>query len=115
MGRQFTNTDRAPLCGKVVLASGQELDVNGGILSEEGRAAPGEPSTRSRQCRIVYYKLPDDSFVCRTRHAGKPSYEWKVQNVTHIPARKTQRLSTLVPVHPVHVLNGADLCRVVAQ
>ena len=115
MGRQFTDDDRVPLSGTVILDNGEALDVTGAILSEEGHVAPGDPSTRSRQCRLRYYKLPEGSFVCRTRHAGTFTYEWKVHQLAGAQMCKTRSAPVAPsPVQRVHVLNGPELRRVEA-
>lgn len=75
MGRSFTDADRQPLQGRVELTTGESIDVTGAVLSEEGRAMPGEPRTKSRQCRVVYFRLPDGGFILRRRKGSAYEHE----------------------------------------
>lgn len=63
----FQESDRFPLKGTVQLKNGTILDVTGAILSEESNASVKEPVTKSRQCRIFYYKMPNGNFLIRQK------------------------------------------------
>ena len=119
--RPFSDSDRKELKGKVLLTNGEVLDVEGARLCEEGHTRPGEPYTRSTQCRIWYYKLADGSFMCRARQARVSVFEYSQYLPAGTNMRKRQRSVSPPTQKPptqkppeIHVLAGAELARVEA-
>ena len=103
MGRHFTDRDREPLKGTIRLQNGNVIDVNGAVLSEEGRAKLCDPATRSKQCRIFYYKMPNGQFLMRQKipKSNPPSFQYSVCTVS----KKKAKIEKYVPREPQSLNN----------